>query len=77
MRAGATAVRSRKEEVFKVFEQREKAEEPPFDDVLALFYHMKDLGSDIDDVGLAVAIGRLVREGRLRYALDGIRVIHR
>lgn len=77
MQAEATAVRSRKEEVFEVFEQREKAKQPPFDDVLTLFYHMKDLGSDIDDVGLAVAIGRLVREGRLRYALDGIRVIHR
>ncbi len=77
MQAEATAVRSRKEEVFAVFEQREKAQKPPFDDVLVLFHHMRDRGSDIDDVGLAVAISRLVREGRLRYALDGIRVIHR
>ena len=77
MQAGTAGVRSRKEEVFAFFEQREEKNEPPFDDVLALFYHMKDHGSDIDDVGLAVAIGRLVREGRLRYALDGIRVTHR
>lgn len=77
MQARATAVRSRKEEVFAVFERREKAKEPPFDDMLALFYYMKDHGSDIDDVGLAVAIGRLVREGRLHYALDGLRVTHR
>ena len=77
MQAEATAVRSRKEEVFAVFEEHEKTEKPPFDDVLALFYHMRDRGSDIDDVGLAVALSRLVREGRLRYALDGIRVIHR
>lgn len=77
MQARATAVRSRKEEVFAVFEQREKAKEPPFDDMLELFYYMQDHGSDIDDVGLAVAIGRLVREGRLRFALDGIRVTDR
>ncbi len=73
---GAMSVRSRKEEVLEFFRRHEKEGEPPIDDVLALFYDMKDEGSDIDDVGLAVAIGRLVREGRLRYALDGIRVVH-
>ena len=77
MQARATVVRSRKEEVLKVFREREEAKQPPFDDMLALFYYMKDHGSDIDDVGLAVAVGRLVREGRLRFSLDGIRVSDR
>ncbi len=77
MQAGSTVVRSRKEEVLAFFEKHENDGKPPIDDVLELFYDMKDDGSDIDDVGLAVAIGRLVREGKLRYALDGIYVIHR
>ncbi len=73
----ATAVRSRKEEVLEFFRRREEEGGPLIDDVLTLFYDMKDEGSDIDDVGLAVAIGRLVREGKLRYTLEGIRVIDR
>ena len=41
MQAEATTVRSRKDEVLGFFQKRERDGEPPYDDVLDLFYHMK------------------------------------
>ena len=35
---------------------------------------MKEKDSDLEDIDVGVAVGRLVCEGKLRYALDGIRL---
>ncbi|MDE0369872.1 MAG: hypothetical protein OXI84_07015 [bacterium] len=66
------AVRSKKAEVLRHFEERRDNEEEPFGGVLKF---LQDQGSDLDDVDVAVAIGRLVCDGKLRYALDGIRLV--
>ena len=68
------AVRSRKREVLSFFEERHQNGQPPFGDVLELFDFMREHGSDLRDVDVAFALGRLVCEGGLRYALDGIRL---
>ena len=77
IQARSTGVRSRTAEVLAFFEERAKEERPPFGDVLELFDCIKDQGSDLEDVDVGVAVGRLVCEGRLRYALDGIRLTGR
>ena len=77
MQAGSTRVRSRTVEVLAFFEERDKAGKSPFGDVLELFDCIKDQGSDLEDVDVGVAVGRLVCEGKLRYALDGIRLTGR
>ena len=68
-------VRSKKAEILKLFEERDQSGQAPFGSVLEFFHFMKDQGSDLDDVDVAVAIGRLVCEGKLRYALDGVRLV--
>lgn len=76
MQARATGVWSRKDEVLGFFEKREQ-DGPPFGDVLELFESMKNEGSELEDIDVGVAVGRLVCEGKLRYALDGIRLTGR
>ena len=71
------AVRSRKDEVLGFFQKREEDGRSPFGDVVELFESMKAKGSDVEDIDLGVAVGRLVCEGKLRYALDGIRLTGR
>ena len=66
---------SRSAEVLAVVEERDRAGEAPFGDVVELFDFMKEQGSDLNQVGMAVAVGRLVCEGRIWYALDGIRLV--
>ena len=68
-------VRSKKAEVLKLFEERDRSDQAPFGSVLEFYNFMKGQGSDLDDVDVAVAIGRLVCEGKLRYALDGVRLV--
>ena len=75
MSTQAAEVRSRKGQVMALFEERHQMEAPPFGDVLELYHFMKQQGSDFEDVDVAVAVGRLVCEGRLRYALDGLRLV--
>ena len=75
MTTPATEIRSREEEVLEVFEKRDQNGRAPFGDVVELFRFMQEQGSDLQDVDVAFAVGRLVCEGRLRYALDGIRRI--
>ena len=77
MQTGSTGVRSRTDEVLAFFEERAKGRKPPFGDVLELFYYIEDQGSDLEDIDVGVAVGRLVCEGKLRYALDGIRLTGR
>lgn len=77
MQTGSTGVRSRTAEVLAFFEERAKEAEPPFGDVLELFDCIKGQGSDLEDIDVGVAVGRLVCEGKLRYALDGIRLTGR
>lgn len=77
MQTGSTDVRSRTAEVLEFFEERAQEEKPPFGDVLELFDCIRDRGSDLEDIDVGVAVGRLVCEGRLRYALDGIRLTGR
>jgi hypothetical protein len=68
-------VRSKKGEVLKLFEDRQKSDKAPFGGVLEFYRFVQEQDSDLDDVDVAVAIGRLVCEGKLRYALDGIRLV--
>ncbi|MDE0169709.1 MAG: hypothetical protein OXS29_09365 [bacterium] len=77
MQAGTTGVQSRTAEVLAFFEERKEEVKPPFGDVLELFDCIKDQGSDLEDIDVGVAVGRLVCEGKLRYALDGIRLTGR
>ena len=68
-------VRSRKQEVLDVFRERHEQGIPPFGSAREILYFMRDQGSDLDNLDVGVAIGRLVCEGQLRYALDGIRLV--
>ena len=77
MQAESTGVQSRTAEVLAFFEKRKKEARPPFGDVLELFDCIKDQGSDLADIDVGVAVGRLVCERKLRYALDGIRLTGR
>ena len=77
MQAGSTGVQSRTAEVLAFFEERDREAMPPFGDVLELFDCIKDQRSDLEDIDVGVAVGRLVCEGKLRYALDGIRLTGR
>lgn len=69
------AVRSRKQEVLEAFQERHEQGESPFGNAREFLSFMQDHGSDLDSLGVGVAIGRLVCEGRLRYGLDGIRFV--
>lgn len=66
--------RSRMDMVFEVIEERLEAGEPPFVDVLEVVDAMEESGLKAFDIGIAVS--RLVCERRLRFALDGIRLLH-
>ena len=59
-------------EVLDVFENRHERGEPPFGDMLEAIDYMQE--SDLAHIDVGNAIARLVCEGRLRYALDGIRI---
>ncbi len=77
MQTGSPGIRSRTVEVLGFFAERDEAGQSPFGDVIELFDCMKDRGSDLEDIDVGVAVGRLVCEGKLRYALDGIRLTGR
>jgi hypothetical protein len=71
----ATAVRSRKQVVLEAFRERHEQGEDPFGNAREFLYFMQSQGSGLDNLDVGVAIGRLVCEGRLRYALDGIQFV--
>ena len=71
-----TVVRSRKQEVLEAFRERHEQGDNPFGNAREFLYFMQGQGSDLDNLDVGVAIGRLVCEGRLRYALDGIQFVH-
>lgn len=62
----------RMEQVLGAFEERQ-GEDPPFVGLSAVLEHMK--GSTLDAHAIGIAIARLVCERRLRYDLDGIRLV--
>ena len=68
-------VRSWEDEVVEVFEKRKQNGSSPFCDVMELFAAIKEEWSEVRDVDVAFAVGRLVCDGKLRYALDGIRLV--
>lgn len=68
-----TPSRMRMEKVLEVIEKRRKAGERPFVHVLEVVDHMSE--SDLTDLDIGMAVSRLVRAGKLRYALDGIRIV--
>lgn len=72
--AQVAPARSRMGMVLEVIEERHEAGEPPFVDVLEVINAMEE--SDLTDFDIGMAISRLVCERRLRYALDGIRLVH-
>ena len=61
---------SRMAMVLEVIEERG---EPPFLDVIEVISHMGESG--LTDLDISIAISRLVCNGQLRLALDGIRPI--
>ena len=63
----------RMEEVLEVIEKRRRAGERTFVHVLEVVDHMSE--SDLTDLDIGMAVSRLVRAGKLRYALDGIRLV--
>lgn len=62
--------RSRMAMVLEVIEERG---EPPFGDVLELIDALE--GSGLTDLDICIAVSRLARNGRLRFALDGVRIV--
>ena len=56
-----------------VLEAVEERGEPPFLDVIEVINHME--GSGLTDLDISIAISRLICNGQLRLALDGIRPI--
>ena len=75
MAGSEVGIRSWEDEVLEVFERRDQNGSLPFGDVVELFDVMREEWSNLRDVDVAFAVGRLVCEGRLRYALDGIRLV--
>lgn len=71
--APVAQARSRMGMVLEVIEERHEAGERPFVDVLEVVDAMEGSGLDAFDIGIAVS--RLVCDGKLRLALDGIRHI--
>ncbi len=71
--AHVTQARSRMGMVLEVIEERHSRGKPPFGDVLEVVASMGESGLTKYDIGIAVS--RLVRAGRLWYALDGIRLV--
>lgn len=67
--------RSRMAMVLKAIEERHDAGEPPFGDVLEVIDAIE--GPGLTGFDICIAIPRLVRAGRIRYALDGIRMVAR
>ena len=65
--------RSRMAMVFEAIEERHDAGEPPFGDVLEVIDAIEEPG--LTGFDICLAIPRLVRAGRIRYALDGIRMV--
>ncbi|MCQ3805400.1 MAG: hypothetical protein KTV45_15125 [Acidimicrobiia bacterium] len=66
---------SRRQQVLEAFRRRHEQGDVPFGDAREFLYFMQDEGSDLDRLDVGVNIGLLVCEGRLRYALDGIRYV--
>lgn len=62
--------RSRMAKVLDVIEERG---EPPFGDVLEVTDAME--GSGLTDLDICIAVSRLVRNGQLQFALDGVRIV--
>lgn len=62
--------RSRMAKVLDVIEERG---EPPFGDVLEVTGAME--GSGLTDLDICIAVSRLVRNGQLQFALDGVRIV--
>lgn len=62
--------RSRMAMVLEVIEQRG---EPPFGDVLEVTDAMEESG--LTDLDICIAVSRLVRNGQLQFALDGVRIV--
>ena len=65
--------RSRMGMVLKAIEERHDAGEPPFGDVLEVTDAME--GSGLTDLDICIAVSRLVRNGQLQFALDGVRIV--
>ncbi len=65
---------SMKAEVFRFIEERHKAGKEPFGGALELVAHMESEETDLEDYEIGVSIARLVRERRIRYAPDGLRL---
>ncbi len=68
-----TPSRVRMKKVLEVIEKRSDAGNRPFVHVLEVVDHMS--GSGLTDLDIGMAVSRLVRAGKLRYALDGIRLV--
>lgn len=65
--------RSRMAMVLKAIKERHDAGEPPFGGVLEVIDAME--GSELTGFDVCIAVSRLVSNGKLRLALDGIRLI--
>ena len=61
--------RSRMAMVLDIIEERG---EPPFGDVLEVTAME---GSGLTDLDICIAVSRLVRNGQLLFALDGVRIV--
>ena len=71
--AQVTQPRSRMGMVLEVIEKRHSMGKPPFGDMLKVVDSMRESGLTKYDTCISVL--RLVRAGKLRFALDGIRLM--
>ena len=65
--------RSRMGMVLEAIKERHDAGEPPFGDVLEVIDAIE--GPGLTGFDICIAVSRLVSNGQLRLALDGIRLI--
>lgn len=56
-----------------VLETIKERGEPPFGDVLEMTDAMEKFG--LTDLDICIAVSRLVRNGQLQFALDGVRIV--
>ena len=66
---------SKMEFIYSFFVNHYKEGNPIIADFLELIDEIRDSGYNISDFDLAIAISRVVKEGNIRYALNGIKVM--
>ena len=72
--ASETAIRSLKQDVLGAFQYLDEQGFAPFGNCREVLWFLRGQGLGLDKLDVGVCVGRMVIEGELKYALDGIRL---